>query len=294
MHRHDIIFRIGDYPDQIARADFLTGGSINCSTGYHAVMGGHLSAEQLARNAAWHHDLNPVLRCFDPDFTSDIEKCHEGLLRYDLLHNPHRSTRSIRQEKEAREQLALDLALSADIFSSQGFAKSCDEDLGLENITKRLSLAGEPPLIDYGYLRPFPSVDHYNRTEKEEVGEPNGIHNLLKGWEIGADPDSLVFVEHDGRNILTRPSQQTQDFGEAHKINQTQRPPMVRAATINILPKEPDRALKAQSQGLNLPPNILGEMPPEYGMSTQVLPGAYGGRPSAGKKKVGKKRLGGF
>ncbi|GLB34867.1 hypothetical protein LshimejAT787_0204320 [Lyophyllum shimeji] len=271
---YDMAFRAGDELIEAARADFLTESVMNSTRGYRAMV-------QAVR----------------PHLFGRRSKYHD----------------SPEYEKEAREQVALDLALSADVFSSQPFSKSSDDGLELEAMTKTLSLAGEPAAVEFGYLRP-------QVTRRDKAGENTaviasiGVRSLLNDWKIGADPEDFVFVNHHEDNgpapeqiRWTKRIQKEENPGQPAGP-QSQRPPTILPAS--TLPSRPPeigrRILDTQSQGSVVPlPRMAGfgsQIPPssvpqssqEYMTSTQILPGAHGGRPAMPKKKVAKKRVGGF
>ncbi|KAG6866994.1 hypothetical protein C0991_003910 [Blastosporella zonata] len=311
---YDVVLRAGDEPVQTSRADFLTESIINSTRGYRALIQGRLTAAGLSKGASWHKNITAILQRLDPTFPDDVQSGTEGLKHYDLADAPKRSAESIRYEKEAREHLALDLALSADVFSSQPFLRASDEGIVLEALTKTLSLAGEPPAVDFGYLRPKPS-SYYKTEDREEAVASMGVRSLLKDWEIGADPEEYLFTDHyDGTmppmlqtNQRARPTQTTVDDPQPLGT-QLQRPPTIVAASdVPTRPPEIGRRMFIQSQ-----PDFGGMPPPrngsqtsltglsqtqptqDYMMSTQILPGVHGGRPTVPKKKAAKRRVGGF
>ncbi|KAG5653836.1 hypothetical protein H0H81_010109 [Sphagnurus paluster] len=309
---YDVVFRGGDDPDQCSRADFFTESVINSTRGYRAVLRGRLAPNSLSIGASWHQNIIPILQRFDPDITDDLQSGTTVLGQYDLVEDPERSVESLRYEKDAREQLALDLALSADTFSSQPFSNIDGE---LEAMAKTLSLAGEPPSMEFGYLRPR-NKDHYNKDkESEEFAVSMGVRSLLKDWEIGADPEEYQFVDHyDGSAPIMQPIRRTKPNQGIANTNQQpgtqlQRPPMILATSAIVPPRPPEigrRMLTVQSQETNVPPRTigfgsqvaLGKEPQSSQdclmVNTQVLPGVHGGRPGTAKKKIPKKRIGGF
>jgi hypothetical protein len=314
-----VLFRAGTEPNEASRADFLTEGVMNSTRGYRALMQDRLSAEPLKKDVAWHHNITPVLKTFNSGSSENAQTWNESLQRYNLGHDLDRSLASIGREKEALEQLVLDLSLSADVFSAQSLSPSPDGNLELENMTKTLSLAGEPPDVDFGYLRPLPKniTDHYTKTENDEVAISIGVRMVVKEWELGADPEQFVFRNHyDGtvdpqaihRVKPTKPTPGTYTLGEPPQIittTQSQRPPLPLTATTDPRnkPEVHMRNVSRTQSSLILPhtgsQNTLMTPRPsvpsqEYMTSTQVLPGPFGGRPSIGKKKMAKKRLGGF
>ncbi|KAF5380885.1 hypothetical protein D9615_004029 [Tricholomella constricta] len=293
---YDAVFRAGDDPHQNARADFLTESIINSTRGYRAMFQGRLSPKTLVGGASWHYNIAPILRHFESDFADDIQSGTEVLRGHDLAEDPERSAESLRYENEAREQLALDMALSTDIFSGQPFLNASEEGSELETMARTLSLGGEPPSVDFGYLRPR-HTNYYNKGEEKEkeVAASMGVRSLLKGWEIGADPEEYLFVDHYDEGA-SEPQPIRRAKPSQAPGTQSQRPPMI-LATSTVPPRPPEvvrRMLGAHSQGSATPPLTIGFGSQEYMTSTQVLPGVHGGRPSMAKKKIAKKRVGGF
>ncbi|KAG6814491.1 hypothetical protein H0H92_000016 [Tricholoma furcatifolium] len=315
---YDALLRAGDEPAQTSRADFLTESVIQSTRGYRALAQGRLSPMTLEKGAAWHKDITCILQRLDPTFPSDVQSGAEAFKSYDLRENPERSVHSMRYEKEAREQLILDLALSTDIFSSQPFLRGSEEGLALEDLARTLSLAEEPPVVDFGYLRPR-LKSHYKTDGEEDSDDLGsmGVRSLIKAWQVGASPEDYVFVDHyDGSAPVPPPiqklgsAQAKDDAKELVGTQTVQRPPtIVAASALPARPPEVGRRTLVQSQPdfRKVPPLAFGSQVPltdaqssqsqsqELMMtSTQVLPGAHGGRPMATKKKAAKKRMGGF
>jgi hypothetical protein len=78
----------------------------------------------------------------------------ERLQEYDLILDECRSGSSLRRESEAREQLAVDLALSTNVFSARRFVKSeadvteydrCETMSHAAEAARRSSKTGPPP-----------------------------------------------------------------------------------------------------------------------------------------------------
>lgn len=315
----DAAFRSGLQPTQASRADFLTQSIINSKRGYRALVEDRLSARCIMKGAAWHHNITPTINHLGLSVADNIRSCAEALHRYDLTIDPERDVRSVRWENEAREQLALDLALSVDVFSEQPFSAFPDESSELEAMTKTLSLASESPGVNFGYLRPFlkSSAGHYRTTtEEDEVVSFSGVRALLKDWVVGTDPYIPSGMDHsDGKKLSdsgTLPSAgeagRNAKASQGFQVSSYQRPPLVVASTI-VPPSQIQGSVRGttveQSQvpglprrfGLESQPMPIGPEPPEssqeHTINTQILLGPYGGRPSLGKK-MGKKRLGGF
>jgi RNA polymerase I-specific transcription-initiation factor len=294
---------------QASRADFLTQSIINSKRGYRALLQDRLSARALIRGAAWHHNINSTIKCLGLDVSGDIRSCTEVLHRYDLLTNSERDMRSLRWENDAREQLALDLALSSDVFSDQPFSTFSDGNSELEAMTKTLSLASESPGVDFGYFRPVlkNSAGHYYTSmEEDEAVSFNGVQALLKNWVIGRDPsvrDGIPLTESSTLPL----ADDTARNAKILEATSSQRPPVVVAST--VAPSDQveglERGYRMHSQASGVPGRrfVLERQPSdpegvyssqEHMTSTQTVPGPHGGRASLGKKKIGKKRLGGF
>lgn len=265
------------------------------------------------RGASWHYNINSTVKRLGLDFAGDIRSCTEALHRYDLIGDPERDARSVRWENDAREQLAVDLALSSDVFSDQPFSTYPHGSSELEAMTETLSLASEPPGIKFGYLRPVlkSAADHYQtRTEDNEVVFTSGVRVLLKDWAIGTDPQIPSGKDHS--HYTTRSNGGTLPLADeaVRKAVASQRPPVIVASTADLptqrnisrrgfirvedsrTPRVPLRGFGESQPVLNVPEPL--ESSQDYMTSTQILPGPYGGRPSLEKKKIAKKRLGGF
>ncbi|KAJ7233121.1 hypothetical protein B0H12DRAFT_180043 [Mycena haematopus] len=151
---YDVLLRSSDDPSAAStRADFLTDSVINSSRGYRAVVQKRVSAAALGAGAPWSRDIRHVLRNFDRDFEEeDVRAVAEGLRRFDL------GGASARRESEAREQVALDLALAGHVYSPRAFltgpSRDVEKDGELETMTQTLSLEDEPGPVWFGYLRP--------------------------------------------------------------------------------------------------------------------------------------------
>lgn len=141
----------------------------------------------------------------------------ESLHSYDLIKNNDRTALSLRRENSAREQLAVDLVLSRDVYSPSAFVPPREVGNDLETMTEALSLGGhdadEPPEVEFGYLRPVMKAknkDHYDRNSGYEGGDaeeqsesdgagkvslPMGVRLLLKDWEVGTKVKDHVFQD---------------------------------------------------------------------------------------------------
>jgi hypothetical protein len=277
------------------------------------VLQGRVSAESLKKDAPWNYDLTNTLSKFDADVSPDIRTIAERLRRFDLKSGEERFASSLRRESEAREQLALDLTLSRHIYSPQPFSmknKANDKleaNDELETMTKTLSLEDEAPPMSFGYLRLNPKDDGHD-AEKDLI--PAGVRLLLKDWDVGADPREFAYRDPYGEDpedpapLRTRKKQEA--LPKERPVVDVQRPPPIVASSTSVNPFGAGRRFMSQDPNLQYrPPPIAGSQPVGRNVglaemsqdvvmaSTQVLPGAYGGRPAV-KKKVVKKRLGGF
>ncbi|KAJ7774188.1 RNA polymerase I-specific transcription-initiation factor-domain-containing protein [Mycena maculata] len=295
---YDVLFRSGDEPGHSTRADFLAESVVNSTRGYRAVLQRRVSADSLKKDALWDHDITGTLSKFDPDMLPDIRTIAERLRRFDLRPGLDRSAQSLRRESEAREQLALDLTLSGHVYSPHPFSKEVDPNLELETMAKTLSLDGEPPPVAFGYLRPVA------KSDDEEKEMPMGVRLLLKDWDVGTDPRDFVYRDpYDNAPHEPAPVRERRPSPPKERPDLQQPPPIIASTSTNHF----DASRRFMSQDMNFqhrPAPMLGSQPAttseglagvsqDFMASTQILPGAYGGRPVI-KKKVVKKRLGGF
>jgi hypothetical protein len=303
---YDVVFRSGDEPKHSPRADFLTGSVINSQRGYRALAQGRLSSQSMGNGARWHRDIRPTLRIFDSTFAAtDVEALAGSMQRFDLQPDPMRNFEAVRRQTAAREQLALDLTLSGDIFSSQGFISPVLDD-SIETMTESLSLNEEPSPVQFRFLQPI-DKNAVEEPERKEGICPIGVRLLLKEWEVGSDPD--LFTYKNPYRVAEDPSQSPRTHEPIHPLlaqttSHPHRPPTV-VASGSVLSGIPTfrRPIQHQSQPSPLPhygsqpltsAPLSAEESQELMMSTQVVAGPFGGRPPPVKKKPPKKRMGGF
>ncbi|KAI0256907.1 hypothetical protein BJV78DRAFT_1307686 [Lactifluus subvellereus] len=309
----DIAFRSGEEPIHASRADFLTQRRV--------------PRETLVKRAAWHFNFEPVLQKFVPDTSGDVQLIAERLRKYDLILDDYRSGSSLRRESEAREELAVDLVLSMDVFSAHSFAKpeaEITEDDRFETMSRAaeamtLSEMGVPS-VHFGYLSPVHTTDHHSPldTTDNESGLtlPLGVRLLLAEWDTGVHPDQYTYHDpYDDQQppaaspILHTPIRKRGGRDHA-QTTQSQRPPPIataappviaRSRTFPISSSQPVTRQTLEAGSLNVThfartsdPHPDSQAPMA---STQVEPGPFGGRPLiTGKKKgaPGRKRVGGF
>ncbi|TBU65578.1 hypothetical protein BD310DRAFT_864379 [Dichomitus squalens] len=213
----DVAIRAGDEPTDVSRNDWFTGSSLDSAAGYRALQKGRIPKEQLARRAPWHLEISPFIRRKVPEFDKDPQTTMENLARYDVADDPRRPAESYRRETEARSQLALDLSLACDVYSTNrpsrhvlappnGSANLDDDMLSISLSTQAMSLGElEPPPVQFGFLRPIRKVPQWDdskdadgevRHENEGIarlGTPLGVRLLLQEWEVGTDPYEYVY-----------------------------------------------------------------------------------------------------
>jgi hypothetical protein len=310
LSRFDIAFRSGEEPTHASRSDFLTQSALSSRRGFRALAQGRVPREKLISGAAWHVNLEPVLQRFVPDIAGDVESIAKRLHRYDLVLDDYRSGSSLRRESEAREQLAVDLALSTDVYSAQPFTKAeteVTEDEKLETMSRAaeaMTLSAEMglPSVHFGYLNPMPTMTH-NSPSVESTSLTPGVRLLLSDWTLGTDPDRYAYRDpYDDQRpgaastFIHRTPIWKNGGGDGDGTLATQTPtaapPVIARSRVGPL------ALISSSQPVTRRVND-----PEYvgdsivpAASTQVEPGPFGGRPPRVRKKLasGKKRVGGF
>ncbi|PIL24214.1 hypothetical protein GSI_13967 [Ganoderma sinense ZZ0214-1] len=209
----DIALRMGNEPPEASRNDWATGSSLDCAAGYRSLEKGQIPRERLVRGAPWHLDASPSLRRHVPEFDAEPKKTIENLARYNLADDPRRPADSYRMETEARSQLALDLALAADIFSMnrpRGEAPTTLEDdmLSISLSTQAMTLGDmEPPPVHFGFLRPIRKAVQSNGAKDvdSEIGygdkgtsklnTPRGVRLLLQEWDLGSNSHEYVYCD---------------------------------------------------------------------------------------------------
>ncbi len=327
--RFDIAFRSGEEPEHASRADFLTQSALSSRRGFRALAQGRVTRETLINGAGWHFfNLEPALRMFVPDISCNAQSMVERLRKYDLILDDCRSGSSLRRESEAQEQPAVDLALSTDVFSARPFAKS-KAGLTEDDIFGTISRAAEaitlletgPPPVQFGHLSPITCNTPCTVDDASTDLELHpGVRLLLAGWDVGADPDQFTCHDpYDDQQPVTSshivPSTMRKRAGKDQAlITQSQRPPLVAITAPPVITDSRAALTTAISTSQPVMAGVLvgpqneadceraSELPSDSHASmasTQCVPGPFGGRLPAGKKKkiaVGKKRVrvGGF
>lgn len=317
----DIAFRSGEEPAHASRADFLTQSALSSRRGFRALTQGRVPRETLIHGAGWHFDFEPVLQMFVPDISCDVQSMVERLHKYDLILDECRSGSSLRRESEAREQLAVDLALSTDVFSAQPFAGS-RVDLTEDDRFETMSRAAEsmtlletgPPPVQFGHLSP---IRHNAQSTMDDAStdlelQP-GVRLLLAEWDIGTNPDQFTYHDpYDDQQPASStpiiPSPMRKRAGKDQTlVTQSQRPPLVAITAPPVIATDSRVALTAVSTSQPVMTSSRNEAVSERApdlpsdshatmASTQCVPGPFGGRLATGRKKIVavKKRVGGF
>jgi hypothetical protein len=203
----------------------------------------------------------------------------ESLKAYDLLPNVHRSVPSVRRETTAREQLALDLALSNRLYTSHSFFNP-----GLEAMAGSLTIH-ENSEVKFGFLSPMRRLEQQIGEPEEKGICPEGVTLLLKGWEVGTDPRRFAYHEPTigqeigGQTMTSAPKAASPLPVPVMPRFLTPEPVVITTKKVQHLTQADDAVSTQRSSQDELMAN------------TQILPGPYGGRPV---KKKAKKRMGGF
>lgn len=261
------------------------------------------------------------------DLSLEARDLAESFHSFDLIQDD-RTALSIRRENKAREQLAVDLSLSKDVFSPSPFIRPGEVDHNLETMTEALSLGesdiGEPPEMEFGYLVPVSQrkkscheKDHEADIQQAPTGKvslPMGVRLLLEDWEVGTKAKDYVFRDP----YSTTDGSGSQSTGYSVLQGVTRVPSMLQFMSS----QQPPTIMSSQALGFGQPtqqpsatfhielpssrpagtqprdePRMLqvsqdySQQPEQYTSSTQDFPGPHDGRQ---KKKPPKKRLGGF
>ena len=275
-----------------SRAEATASSILGSVRGYRALVQGRIPRDKLKRRAAWHLDLTPTLQHLIPDMCYDPQEIVKSVEQLDLISEEDRPPKCLRTESEAREQLALDLVLSADVFSQRPVQKTSttttDDPLEvMSRATEAMSLGdSEPPVVQFGFLQPVAArcgdLDATLRDgmqvvqTEDEVGDvedseplvdPLGIRLLLSEWAIGSHPQDYVYEDpygvcevHYRKRLLPTTLQVT--AGSALQNIVSQGPPTVAPTaspvlSTRLLPSNGPRS-QPSSQPQMLPPPTFG------------------------------------
>ena len=268
-----------------------------------------------------------MLSKLDSEFPEDLYTFIDRLRQYDLISE---AATPLRIESDAREQLALDLVLSKDIFAPQPCVRAVQDNLDvLETMSRAaeaMSLDDEPPPVSLGYLRPKARGVTESRSTmpsrttppiSQEFDCPLGVRLLLKDWEVGTDPSEYSYDDpYDESYSDVAPIRRTRNVESSTQgtqstmPTQSQRAPLVIASKpstlpiVNLAEVAIHERFGIRPQSSTRPPVFrtgsqimandatIGASSQDAMGSTQILPGPYGGRQPM--KKPAKKRMGGF
>ncbi|VDC06568.1 unnamed protein product [Peniophora sp. CBMAI 1063] len=258
MTLSDIALRSSDVERGSTRADSLAQHSLSGVRGYRAVEQQRLPTDQLAQRAPWHTSIAPFLQRYVPDAPGDGTL--PNLSKYNLKEDDHRSGASLRRERTAAQQLALDLALSSHVYAPHAFTSTAEEKAppapleddidAMSRAAGAMKLADDDPAskvppVRFGFLRPSFKPDSSRKKRRtgskarknaEEGGEegeeeekdheiPLGVRLLLSEWEVGTDPEKYEYVDPygvDGEAPRTVLTRQGASESQAPTQGQTQ------------------------------------------------------------------------
>lgn len=216
-------FGSGEEPLREARADFLTGTIFDSSRGYRIRKQDRFPIVEIANKAAWHMNIQKIMNRISPNTFKETSIAVDKL-------DPYHIDREIeipdadRRESEAREQLALDLTLSIDVFGSTLIKDTGQEESStvpnenppeatlLAEATEKLSLSSskkEPPQMNFGFHRPVTKhgQKHLLKTSQDAEGQtvegddkgiakmPLGVRLLLAEWNVGDNPYDFEYAD---------------------------------------------------------------------------------------------------
>ncbi|PAV24002.1 hypothetical protein PNOK_0107000 [Pyrrhoderma noxium] len=225
---YDVAYGSGKDPHyRRARSDFLSGTALDSSRGYSARRLEKLPVKDVTRGASWHVNIEETMARISPDvFGKGIHKEAERYKLFTVEKDADEEyPEAERFESEACEQVALDLSLSVDIFSSKkiGFSTTTtmttsslleggreeeeglthtqsEADLALTQATEKLSLSQNdkrkaPPQVEFGFLRP---VNNKN----------------IQSTDSDSDPET---TRKDGRDKEAEAGEEEEEEGEGEK-----------------------------------------------------------------------------
>jgi hypothetical protein len=224
-------------------------------------------------------------------YVPDIPSSDSGLLdlasnlnKYNLEMDDDRTGPSLRREKEARQQLALDLALSSHVFASRPFSThdrmANNEDDAFDAMSRAAeamslqdSVIDEIPPVKFSILNPLlknhEDEDQFDQSKEEQ---PLGVRLLLQEWEPSADPS---LYEYFDPYATGGPSATPYRSGQTSRTMLNQAPSqMSQCAPPTIAPSRAVPPILASSQVM--PPSI---MPSSQPFSQRPLGGTIGSMP---------------
>jgi hypothetical protein len=286
----------------VSRADYLIGTPLTSTRGYRALTQGRIPIDSIKQDPGckWHFDLSQVISAIDtaaftPLRNAEDEPARDSYSLEDLQpylldrEETSEAHKSMQRETEAREQLAVELALASDIFSPVSFQDTRSSILGerqpqeeesATSMLAQLSLRQkEPPPVKFGYLRPTLKDPgrHYRRpdskaeSQEKEVEPPLGVRLLLSEWEVGTDPRDYVYVDPYGQDAnqlakSTQPVRIAGGSGTSGKAANKNAPPVIQSSRN---PQAPPAIISAAAPRA---PPVVKSILQAVGTNSQPLP----------------------
>ncbi|KIY72071.1 hypothetical protein CYLTODRAFT_486664 [Cylindrobasidium torrendii FP15055 ss-10] len=326
---YDALHRAHPTTKSPSRSSWLTQSVMNSMRGAEALRQQHITTRDLSTGAR-HWDLVDILARFDPSITRDGDAIGiaEGY-EFD-------DSQTKEWNQRARQLLFADIIMASSISSPHHSASPRPANLNLETMTEALSIAPDPPEVEFSHLRPdanfrMPSwkcVSEQREHEEDEEDETvvntdsitrdddlegkgasklklrRGIRLLLDEWTVGTSPEDYTFLNPYQDAPSSSPTT-TLHHGKSKNSNTAQsrslpskRPPaivpLVQRAPPALRSTQPFSSQQSEPSSTRANDFRGGSQVSALATSTQIMPGPYGGRPSAVKKKPARKRLGGF
>ena len=295
-------FKRSDIVSNLEDVDKRPRSNIDPKDVVDALMHGYPATQKLSSLAQWHYNIKDTSIPALNHCLVDCASLHGYLGDPDLVSEVERHDTAVQQETDARKQLVLDLSLSTDVFSTRPLPRLQPFSAVGGISSTDISYGEEPPEVKFGYFRPVRKIggDHYVGEEQDKGGDPVissplGVRLLLAEWELGTDPKDYAYRDPYGVgdiDALPIPEYRKLPAPQMTQKRQVapQRPPLVVAAATQplvvqtvarpVVTGQREMIRQAESQ------QSVGFLE-EPMASTQVLPGRFGGRQKAGKKRIG-------
>lgn len=313
----DIAFRSGQEPNASLRADFLTGSALNSRRGLAALLQDRLPTSQLSQASHWSFDLAALPPELVPDAAAPPRQLLDRLTEEAVSRQT--TDDGIKFAIDAAQELVTDLALSRHVYAPREFSNmrkeepNADDNLLMATQALSLNPITIPP-SEFVYLQPI-AADMKTKEGEDKPDDPfellPGVRLLLSEWKVGTKPEDYVFQDwyRSASQDLSGAENDMNDqrFGLSQPQS-SQMPPAVfsQPPPIASVPKVQARRGSPLFSSRSLFP-FRGEggsqmdfymtqesVSQEQYPNTQPLPGPFGGQLNLNKKKLVKKRIGGF
>lgn len=273
----------------------------------------------MSQTAPWSFDLASLSPELVPDAAAPPRQLLDRLTEEAVARET--TDDGIKFAIEAAQELVTDLALSHHVYAPRKFSNRHMEPNADDNLlaaTQALSL--DPltiPPSEFAYLQPI-AADLKLKEGEDKPDEPfellPGVRLLLSEWKVGAKPEDYVFqdwyrstsqdlpgAEHDGTNVTDQRLEPSQpQSSQIPPVVMRQPPPIAPVPKLQARwgsPLLPSRSLfPMRGDGgsqMDFHMTQEGVFQEQYS-NTQPLPGPFGGQLNLNKKKLVKKRIGGF